>query len=256
MAGRARIPAEPVPDGWQLLDLHNHTHRSYDAMLRLEHYEAAHDAGRFHVLGITEHNRLDGALELAAAASFPVVCGIELDTADGELIGLFVHEEIPPGLGALETAERIRAQGGLVYLQHPFYPLVRRPLAARVRDGLADAGLVDVVEGRNGGPFTGRPDARARAWARARGLPLAASSDAHEPPDVGTCAVAVPPGPVEPASLLARLREGVLVDRHRPSLGILATKARHRVGGGIGRRLRGEPRPRRLPARAPGPPAR
>ncbi len=87
-----------VPEGFELLDLHNHTHRSYDAVNRLEDYAAAHAAGRFDVLAITDHNVVAGALELARDAPFPVIVGQELDTADGELIGLFLQEAVPPGL--------------------------------------------------------------------------------------------------------------------------------------------------------------
>ncbi len=235
------------PGSRVLVDLHNHTERSYDAVNRLDDYELAHSQGLFDVLAITDHNRIDGAIELSGQASFPVIVGMEVDTADGELIGLFLAEPVPPGLTALETAERIRDQGGLVYLQHPFYRLVRRPLVPRARDALADAGLIDVVEGRNGGPFTSRPDAIARAWARRRQLPLGAGSDAHEPPDIGRCVVAVPPGPLEPRSLLARLGDGEIVDRHRPSMLQIATKARYRFLAEIPKRLRREPRRRRLP---------
>jgi predicted metal-dependent phosphoesterase TrpH len=236
-----------VPAGWQLVDLHNHTDRSYDAVNTLAHYERAHEAGRFHVLGVTDHNRIDGALELRRRAAFPVVVGMELDTADGELIGLFLDEPVPPGLPALETAERIRAQGGLVYLQHPFYRLIRRPLTPRARDALVEGALLDVVEVRNGGPFTAAADRRAVEWALALGLPAAGSSDAHEPPDIGCVVTAVPPGPLEPASLLERLREGLVVDRHRHSVLQIATKARHRFFAELPRRVRREPRRRRLP---------
>jgi predicted metal-dependent phosphoesterase TrpH len=199
------------------------------------------------VLAITDHNRIDGALEFAERASFPVVVGEEIDTSDGELIGLFLEAPVPPKLSATETARRIRAQGGLVYVQHPFYRLVRQPLAAAARTALARGRLIDVVEGLNGGPFTPSFDARARAWAAAEGLPLGAGSDAHEPMGVGCCAVAVPPGPLEPASLAARLGEGVLVDRRRGSFFQLAAKTHYRVFAEIPRRLRGEPRRRRLP---------
>ncbi len=229
------LPAEAL-----LLDLHNHTHRSYDAVNRLEHYERAHATGRFGVLAITDHNRIDGAFELAAAATFPVVTGMEIDTADGELIGLFLESAIPSGRPARETAERIRAQGGLVYVQHPFYPFLRRPFHPAAREALADAGLVDVVEGLNGGPLMARYDRQARAWARSRGLPLAAGSDAHEPLAIGSCVVAVRPGPLDPGSLLERLRDGVLVDRRRSSTALLAAKARHELIGQVPAWLRGE----------------
>jgi predicted metal-dependent phosphoesterase TrpH len=234
-----------VPPGWQLVDLHNHSNRSYDAVNMLDHYERAHEAGRFHVLGITDHNRIDGALDFRERASFPVVIGTEIDTADGELIGLFLEEPIPVGLPGIETAERIRDQGGLVYLQHPFYRGVRHPLTPQARGALVARGLLDIVEARNGGPFTARPDRAARAYAESVGLPMAAASDAHEPPDIGRCVSAVPPGELTAQALPNRLRAGFVIDRHRNSALQIATKARYRFFAEIPRRLRGEPRRRR-----------
>jgi predicted metal-dependent phosphoesterase TrpH len=229
----------------QLLDLHNHTDRSYDAVNTLVHYERAYAEGRFHVLGVTDHNRMDGALELAEQASFPVILGMEVDTADGELVGLFLREALPLGLPAGETAARIRDQGGLVYVQHPFYPFVHRPLSRKAREALADAGLIDIVEGLNGGPFARRYDLRAQVWAQELGLPLGAGSDAHDPEGIGRCAAAVPPGPVDATTLPGLLRQGELVDRRRNSLAQLLTKARYEVMADLPARLRGQ-RQRRL----------
>jgi predicted metal-dependent phosphoesterase TrpH len=236
-----------IPDGYVLVDLHNHTDNSYDASNTLADYERAHADGRFDVLGITDHNRIDGAIELAERASFPVVVGIEIDSGQGELIGLFLMAPIPTGLGALETAHAVHEQGGIVYAQHPFFPLVGEPLRAEARERLADAGLIDVVEIRNGGPFTGRFDAKARAWALERGLPTAGSSDAHDPPDIGRVVTAIPQGPLTAAALPERLRDGIVLDRHRNSLAQLATKAYYRTVPEVPRRLRGEPRRRRRP---------
>jgi predicted metal-dependent phosphoesterase TrpH len=236
-----------VPDGFELLDLHNHTHHSYDAVNRLEDYAAAHAARRFDVLAITDHNVITGALELAREAPFPVIVGQEVDTADGELIGLFLQEAVPPGLSVFETARRIRGQGGLVYLQHPFYRLIRYRLSADTIDALFSRGLVDIVEVANGGPFAARANERALRWAESTGLPQGAGSDAHEPPDIGTCVVAVPPGPLEAAALPERLRAGTVVDRRRGSLAIVATKTRLRFLPAIEGRVRRRPRRSRLP---------
>ncbi len=228
------------------VDLHNHSDRSFDASNTLHDYERAYAEGRFDVLGITDHNRIDGAIELAEQASFPVVVGVEIDSGQGELIGLFLTELVPHGLGAIETAQAIREQGGIVYLQHPFFPLVGEPMGPQTRASLADAGLIDIVEIRNGGPFTGRFDAKARAWALERGLPTAGSSDAHDPGDIGRVVTAVLPGPLTAEALLERLRRGIVVDEHRNSIAQIATKIYYRTVAEVPRRLRGERR-RRLP---------
>jgi predicted metal-dependent phosphoesterase TrpH len=203
--------------GRLLVDLHNHTVHSYDARNRPDDYRRAYAAGRFDVLAITDHNTIAGALELRGAAPFPVIVGEEIDTADGELIGLFLTDPVPAGMAAVETAERIRAQGGLVYLQHPFYRVVRGRLRPGAREALRGRGLIDIVESRNGGPFAAGANVRALAWARACGLPHAAASDAHVPAAIGSCLTSIPDGPVDPASLPGRLRLGADVDHRSPA---------------------------------------
>jgi hypothetical protein len=217
-------------DGRRLVDLHNHTLHSYDAQNRLCDYERAHDLGRIDVVAITDHNTIAGALELREAATFPVIVGQEIDTADGELIGLFLDAPVAAGLPAVETAERIRGQGGLVYLQHPFYRIVRGRMRAEAREDLRGRGLIDIVEAVNGGPLAAADNARALQWARACGLPHAASSDAHEPGAIGTCVSAVPAGDVTAASLPDLLRAATTVDRRPPAPVALARKAAGRTG--------------------------
>ncbi len=120
---------------------------------------------------------------------------------------------MPAGLPAVQTAERIRAQGGLVYLQHPFYRIVRGRMRPAAREDLRGRGLIDIVEARNGGPLAAADNARALQWARACGLPHAASSDAHEPAAIGTCVSAVPAAAVTAASLPELLRAATTIDR-------------------------------------------
>lgn len=230
--------------GVQRLDLHNHTHHSYDAQLTPSDYRRAHGAGLVDVVAITDHNTITGALELREQVDFPVIVGQEIDTADGELIGLFLTEPVAAGLPALETAERIRAQGGLVYLQHPFYRLVRGRMRDAAREELRGRGLIDVVEAVNGGPLTAAANARALAWARACDLPHTASSDAHEPLGVGTCVQLVPAGPVDAATLPGLLRAGRMLDARPPAALAFGVKAAGRVATAI-RVMAGREPPRR-----------
>jgi predicted metal-dependent phosphoesterase TrpH len=237
----------PAAGGVQRLDLHNHTHHSYDAGLTPSDYRRAHEAGLIDVVAITDHNTITGALELREQADFPVIVGQEIDTADGELIGLFLAEPVPAGLPALETAERIRAQGGLVYLQHPFYRLVRGRMRDAAREELRGLGLIDVVEAVNGGPLTGAANGRALAWARACGLPHAASSDAHEPFAIGSCLTLVPEAPVDAASLPGLLRTGRMIDRRPPAALAFGVKAAGRIRTAVRVAAGREPLRRRVP---------
>src|SRR3972149_4861124 len=66
-------------------------------------------------LAIADHNEIKGALlarELAGGAPFVIVAE-EVLTAEGEVIGLFLREAIPKGLGFDDTLSLIKEQGGL-----------------------------------------------------------------------------------------------------------------------------------------------
>lgn len=240
--------------GWQHLDLHNHTSASYDSSNTLADYERAYEHDRFDVLAVTDHNVIDSAWDFAERASFSVIVGEEIDTKDGELIGLFLTEPLPWNVSAVETAEAIRAQGGLVYMQHPFYRFIRRRLSAEAIAELADRQLVDIIEGLNGGPLMRWTDCTARDWAGRHQVVCGAGSDAHHRADIGTCVVEVPPGslergkPLTPRSLLAALEHGLLVDQSRRSVGALAARARYAVRQRTIRVLKREPRKVRTPS--------
>ncbi len=110
------------------------------------------------------------------SAPFPVIVGEEIRTREGEIIGLFLSEEVPPDLSAQETIERIRTQGGLVSLPHPL-DRFRGGVGA---EGLAHlASLVDIVEVMNARTTLGRDKDEAARLAGEHGLVAVAVSDAH-----------------------------------------------------------------------------
>ena len=49
-----------------------------------------------------------------------MIVGEEIMTSSGEIIGLYLNEEIPAGLSCDETIDRIIGQGGVVYVPHPY----------------------------------------------------------------------------------------------------------------------------------------
>src|SRR5206468_3714742 len=135
------------------------------------------------VLTITDHNRIEGALELAELAPFKVIVGEEVRTREGEIIGLFIEEFIPPHLSPEETIHEIKRQGGVVYVPHPF-DRVRRSVIKR--DALFRvAPLVDALEVLNARCHISSDNAAAVAFAVERGLLQGAGSDAHTAFEVG-----------------------------------------------------------------------
>ena len=71
-------------------------------------------------VAITDHNTIEGALEARRLAPQRVIVGEEIMTDRGELLGYFLHERIPPGLSAQETIQRLRDQGAVISVSHPF----------------------------------------------------------------------------------------------------------------------------------------
>ena len=85
-------------------------------------------------IAVTDHNEISGALEArekAAEFGVKVIVGEEVKTADqGEVIGLFLTEQIPRGLTLQETVAEIKRQGGARLRPAPVRPHAR---GARLR---------------------------------------------------------------------------------------------------------------------------
>jgi predicted metal-dependent phosphoesterase TrpH len=81
----------------------------------------AAEAKHLDVLCVTDHNTIKGGLEAKKhAKSVEVVVGEEVLTTEGEVIGLFLEEEVPSRLTAQETVDIIHGMGGLAIAPHPF----------------------------------------------------------------------------------------------------------------------------------------
>jgi predicted metal-dependent phosphoesterase TrpH len=203
--------AAPRRPGCVRVDFHLHTMWSGDATTTPDELEEAVRASEVDVLCITDHGTVNGALELARTGRLPcrVIVGQELRTWAGEVIGLFLDERLPYGLKPDETVARIRAQGALVYIPHPFDP-TRHCLRADVLDELVAAGQVDALEVFNAKTSLSHLNEQARAYAERHGLPGGAGSDAHEPSAVGAAYLEMPDFE-GPHDFLRAMREGVVV---------------------------------------------
>lgn len=143
---------------------------------------------------MTDHNTIEGALAAVALAdadpTLPrVIPGIEVSSAHGDVIGLYLHKAIPPRLPVSETITLIREQGGLVYLPHPFDVMRRGTIASQVRDeAAAEADIIEVLNGRSLTPLAVR---NAQGLARLRAKPGGAGSDAHGRTEVGRAYVTI-----------------------------------------------------------------
>jgi dephospho-CoA kinase len=217
------------------LDLHLHTLGSWDCLsdpLAVVERAAARGVER---IAITDHNRLGVALRMADELPGRVIPGEEVKTAEGiDVIGLYLTEEIPRGTPARDTIERVRAQGGIPYLPHPY--AAGKGGGGRLAEELAP--LVDVVEVFNGRLHPGRLNARAEELARRHGRLRGGGSDAHTLAEVAGVSVEVAAHPNRPDALLRALVDANVRGRTASNLVHLAS-----TWAKVRKTLPGAPRP-------------
>jgi predicted metal-dependent phosphoesterase TrpH/glycosyltransferase involved in cell wall biosynthesis len=193
-----RKPHRRIDDGgdplegreWIVVDLHMHTDWSNDCSIPATELLAHAEEIGLGGIAITDHNAFGGALEaveLARGRDLLVIAGEEVKTdGQGEVIGLFLQEEIPRGLSFADTLTAIREQGGLVYLPHPFDRMHAIPDPATLHRHLAE---IDVFEVFNARLLRDSFNDEALRFARKYRLLQGAGSDAHVLQGVGTGAL-------------------------------------------------------------------
>jgi hypothetical protein len=204
--------AAPQPDGRLRVDLHTHTMWSGDSTTTPEEFAAAVAASGLDVVCITDHNSIAGAVELQDRVDARVIVGEELRTAAGEIIGLFLTDRIPMGVGPLDAARAIRDQGGVVYVPHPFDPM-RRNLSEAALYELAEHDLIDAIEVLNAKTSLASLNRRAAAFAAEFGIVGGAGSDGHVPDALGAAYVEIDRFDT-PLEFLAALATGDVVGHH------------------------------------------
>jgi predicted metal-dependent phosphoesterase TrpH len=187
----ARDGADPLADRpWIVCDLHLHTSWSHDCAIDPADLIMYAEANGLGAIAVTDHNVFGGALETAALAKeheLVVIPGEEVKTdGQGEVIGLFLREEIPRGLSLADTVAAIKEQGGLVYVPHPFDRMHAIPDPALLKRHLAD---IDVLEVYNARLLFEAYNDEALRFARKYNLTMGAGSDAHVLQGVGTGAM-------------------------------------------------------------------
>ena len=184
---RASTDSAHREDDWILADLHMHTTWSHDCSIEVDDLLDHAEAEGLGAIAVTDHNVLGGALEAVERSrgrKLIVIPGEEVKTADqGEVIGLFLSEEIPRGMSFGETVEAIRAQKGIVYLPHPFDRMHAIPEPATIHRHLAEIDVLEIYNARL--LFEGYND-EAERFARKYNLLAGAGSDAHVLAGVGT----------------------------------------------------------------------
>jgi len=216
------------------VELHTHSSLSHDGRDPVELLLEQAQAVGLDALAVTDHDEIDAsrrAAELAPEYGLVGIPGMEVTSEAGHVLALGISEAIPPGLTFAETLDRIRDQGGLAVVPHPFQESRHGVLDKISRDEL---GTADAIEVYNSRLLTGRSNRQAERFARRRGLPMTAGSDAHIAEMVGQAVTTVDATERSVDGILDAIREGrTTVEGKRTPWRISLRQA----AGGIKRRL-------------------
>ncbi|HID72916.1 TPA: PHP domain-containing protein, partial [Candidatus Micrarchaeota archaeon] len=192
------------------IDFHVHTKFSPDSVIRPE--DLARKSKKLKVIpAVTDHNSVS-ALQYMRKQKVPFISGEEVHTDRGDLIGLFVNEHIPKGTEFAETADRIREQGGIVYLPH-MYDVTRAGTVPKEKE----AAKIDIVEIFNARCMSDMFNLRARLFAKKHNKLMAAGSDTHFLWEFGTTYTELPDFDLDdPKALLKALEKSEIVGKKAP----------------------------------------
>jgi predicted metal-dependent phosphoesterase TrpH len=171
-------------------DLHVHTEYSLDCNTPLEKIADHCIEKGINCLAISDHGTAEGALRLKETAPFMIIVAEEILTPHGEIMGMFLNETIPSGLPVAETIARIKAQGGLVCIPHPFDILRKSALQGDIIEEIADQ--IDIIEVLNARAMLPQNETRARAFAQKHNIVQGAGSDAHTLREIGNAYIEMP----------------------------------------------------------------
>ena len=173
------------------IDLHCHSFFSGDGVSSPEQLIEAARRNGLDGFAMTDHNTCDAIKymldkELMRADGLPVdnflvVPGVEITTAEGHLLCIGAVLPDLKGRPAMEVCHFIHEAGGLAIPPHP-YDLFR----AGIRENVLDMLPIDAIEVFNAATTLKRYNRVAFEYARHRGLPMTAASDAHHYAAIGT----------------------------------------------------------------------
>lgn len=171
-----------MPTLWNV-ELHSHTHWSKDCIVRFEAIRAVCQRRGIDRIAITDHNTADGALAMQRLAPDLVIVGEEIMTTEGEILGYFMKESVPPGLTPEETIRRLRDQGAVISVSHPFDRLRKGAWEEASLRRIIDQ--VDAIEIFNARCIYRDDNVRAVTFASEIGILGTVGSDAHSRPEYG-----------------------------------------------------------------------
>jgi len=183
-----------------LADLHMHTIFSYDGTASVPAVLKRAKQVGLDLIAITDHDEIRGALqaeELAPKFDIQVIPGVEITTAEGDLLALSIRKLVPAGLPLIETIKRVGEQGGFCIAPHPMAGgMGMKSLSAySIRQAQLDYEAERIligIETYNATALDREGNHAARVWSERFGISQTGSSDAHVLEAIGLGATIFP----------------------------------------------------------------
>lgn len=205
--------------------LHLHSWVSTDCSLTKKQFIDLYQKTGFDCLAVTDHNEIAGAKELAKEGQFKIIIGEEIETKDGDLIGLFLKEKIEPHQSLEATIGQIKRQKGLVYLPHPFDRLRRNVISPKkIAEIIESVDLIEIFNARNLFAADDKKVERFLKETLGSNLPLpVCGTDAHTKYEIGKTYLEMP-NFNDPDSFLVSIKNSRLIVNYSPKFVHLITK--------------------------------
>lgn len=141
-------------------DLHIHSTYSPDSATTIRAILKQAADAELDVIAVTDHDEIRGSLEareLAPHFGVQAIPGVEISTAEGHLLGLFITTLPPMGQSYIETLTFIGKHGGIAIIPHPFNNLPGSASMDTVLKALGNPltkGVIKGIETHNLGTVT------------------------------------------------------------------------------------------------------
>ncbi|MFZ3385356.1 MAG: PHP domain-containing protein [Candidatus Methanoperedens sp.] len=157
-------------------DLHIHSKYSSDGILDVKEIVKIAIKRGLDGIAITDHNTIKGGIEAKKyeTTCLKVIIGSEIMTEKGEVIGLFLSEEIKSGM-LQDVINEIKDQNGIVIIPHPFDEMRH----SSFQPAEEDIKFIDGIEGFNSRCLFQKYNINANEFAKRHNMVITAGSDAH-----------------------------------------------------------------------------
>ena len=172
------------------VELHCHTIYSKDSLTAPAALLATCRRKGIDRLVVTDHNTISGAILAKETNPERFIVGEEIMTTQGELLAIFVREEIPANIHPREVIDRLRSQGAFISVAHPFDRW--RSGHWEIDELMQILPLIDAIEIFNARSTLQRYNLEAEAFARKLNLLGTVGSDAHTLCEIGKATLHMP----------------------------------------------------------------